>query len=129
MAENPDWFAGNYEYQTPIFVVTNRIPMKQPKETTELTFTFVTDGFESAIRKAILAAGDKVVTIIGSADTTRHCLKARLADELHVDILPIFLHSGFRPFEDLKGQAISLEKFKLVELPGGRTHIRFRVRY
>lgn len=129
MAENPDWFAGNYEYQLPIFVVTNRIPMEHPKETAELTFTFVTDGFVSAIHKAVLAAGEKVVTIIGSADTTRHCLKSRLVDELQVDILPIFLYEGFRPFEDLKAQPINLEKIKLVELPGGRTHIRFSVRY
>lgn len=89
-----------------------------------MTFTFVTDGFESAIRKAVLAAGDKAVTIIGSADTTRHCLKTRLVDELHVNILPIFLYEGFRPFDDLKAQPI-----KLGELPGGRTHIWFRVRY
>ncbi len=44
MAEDPDWFAGNYEYQVPIFVLTDMPPKKCPKETDKLTFTFVTDG-------------------------------------------------------------------------------------
>jgi len=44
MSEDPDWFAGNYEYQVPIFVLTHHAPKKHPKETEQLTFTFVTDG-------------------------------------------------------------------------------------
>jgi len=47
MAEDPDWFAGNYEFQVPIFVFTDKVPKKHPKETDRLTFTFVTDGIES----------------------------------------------------------------------------------
>src|SRR5574337_755579 len=57
MAEDPDWFAGNYEYQVPIFVFTEKEPEKHPKETDKLTFTFVTDGIESAVRQAKVAAG------------------------------------------------------------------------
>ncbi len=26
MADDPDWYAGNYEYQVPLFVMTHRIP-------------------------------------------------------------------------------------------------------
>ncbi len=52
MAQDPDWFAGNYEYQVPIFVLTHKVPKKMPKQTGDLTFTFVTDGIESAIRQA-----------------------------------------------------------------------------
>lgn len=51
MAEDPDWFAGNYEYQVPIFVLTHQPPPRHPKETGQLTFTFVTDGIESAIHR------------------------------------------------------------------------------
>src|SRR5688572_29475781 len=50
MAEDPDWFAGNYEFQTPIFVLTHEAPQRRPKESGNLSFTFVTDGIESAIR-------------------------------------------------------------------------------
>jgi dihydrofolate reductase len=127
MAEDPDWFAGNYEYQVPIFVFTDTVPKEHPKETGELTFTFVTDGVESAVQKAKVAAGERDVTIIGSASTTRQCLNAGLADELHVDVIPVFLNSGFRPFEGVGTKPIRLERIKTVELPAGRTHLRFRV--
>jgi dihydrofolate reductase len=127
MAEDPDWFAGNYEYQVPIFVLTHQPPEKKPRQTDELTFTFVTDGIESAIRLAKAAAGDKEVNIIGAASTARQTLQAGLADELHVDIMPVLLGGGLRVFEDLGTQSIQLERIKVMELPGGRTHLRFRV--
>ncbi len=126
MAEDPDWFAGNYEYQVPIFVFTDKAPEKHPKETDKLTFTFVTDGIKSAVRQAKAAAGEKNVTIIGSASTTQQCIRAGLADELHIDIIPVFLKAGFRPFEDIGTKPIRMEKIKVVELPAGRTHLRFR---
>ena len=127
MAEDPDWFAGNYEYQVPIFVLTHQPPKRQPKEVGKLTFTFVTDGIESAIGQAKAAAGDKEVTVIGAASTARQCLEAGLADELHIDIMPVFLGAGLRPFEGMGESQIQLERLKVMELPGGRTHLRFRV--
>ena len=127
MSEDPDWFAGNYEYQVPIFVLTHAPPEKHPKETDRLTFTFVTDGIQSAIQQAKVAAGDKEVNIIGAASTARQCLKERLADELHVDIMPVLLGSGLRVFEDLGSETMRLERIKVMELPAGRTHLRFRI--
>jgi dihydrofolate reductase len=127
MAEDPDSLADNYEYQVPIFVFTDKAPKKHPKETDKVTFTFVTDGIKSAIRQAKAAAGDKNVTIIGSASTTQQCIRAGLADELHIDIIPVFLKAGFPPFEDIGNKLIKLERIKVVELPTGRTHLRFRV--
>ncbi|HEX9387809.1 MAG TPA: dihydrofolate reductase family protein [Anaerolineales bacterium] len=127
MSENPDWFAGNYEYQVPIFVLTHQPPERHPKETNDLTFTFVTDGIESAVEQAKAAAGDKDVNIIGAASTAQQCLKAGLADELHVDIMPVFLGDGLRPFEDIGEGQLQLERIKVMELPAGRTHLRFRI--
>lgn len=129
MAEDPDWFAGNYEYQVPLFVLTHEPPPpgKHPKETDDLSFTFVTDGIESAINQAKAAAGHKDVTIIGATSMVRQCLQAELADELHVDIMPILLGNGLRAFEDLDTESIQLERIKVVELPAGRTHMEFRV--
>ena len=126
MAEDPDLLADNYEYQVPIFVLTHRVPKKKPKETAQLTFTFVTDGLESAIKQAKAVAGDKDVNIIGAASTAQQCLRARLADELHVDIMPVLLCNGLRLFENIDTDRIQLERIKVVELPGGRTHLRFR---
>ncbi len=127
MAEDPDWFAGNYEYQVPIFVLTHRPPERYPKETGTLTFTFVTNGIESAIKQAKAAAGEKDVNVIGAASTSQQCLKAGLADELHIDIMPVFLGGGLRPFEGIGEGQIQLERLKVIELPKGRTHLRFRV--
>jgi dihydrofolate reductase len=127
MAEDPDWFAGNYEYQVPIFVLTHEPPKKQPKEMGELRFVFVTDGIESAIEQAKAAAGHKDVNIIGAPSTARQCLKAGLADELHVDIMPVLLGGGLRFFEDLPTERIQLERLAVTESPGGRTHLKFWV--
>jgi dihydrofolate reductase len=127
MSEDPDWFAGNYEYQVPIFVLTHQVPKKMPKQTDTLTFTFVTDGIESAVEQAKSAAGDKEVNIIGAANTAQQCLQAGLADELHVDIMPVFLGAGLRAFDEINKSRIHLERIKVMELPGGRTHLRFRI--
>jgi dihydrofolate reductase len=127
MAEDPDWFAGNYEYQVPIFVLTHQAPEKMPKQTDDLTFTFVTDGIESTVTQAKAAAGDKDVNIIGATSTAQQCLQAGLADELHVDIMPVFLGGGLRAFEEIREGQIQLERIKVMELPGGRTHLRFRI--
>jgi dihydrofolate reductase len=129
MSEDPDWFAGNYEYQVPIFVLTHEPPPpgEHPKETGALTFTFVTDGIESAIRQAKEAAGDKDVNVIGAASTAGQCLQAGLADELHVDIMPVLLGGGLRPFEAIDQGQVQLERLAVVELSYERTHLRFRI--
>jgi len=127
MAEDPDSLAENYEYQVPIFVLTHQPPKKHPKETSKLTFTFVTDGIESAIEQAKAAAGDKDVTVIGAANTAQQCLNTGLANELHVDIMPVLLGGGLRPFDNVDAQQIKLERIDVMELPAGRTHLEFRI--
>lgn len=127
MSEDPDSIADNYEYQVPIFVLTHEPPKRKPKENDRLTFTFVTDGIESAIAQAKAAAGDRDVNIIGAASTARQALKAGLADELHIDIMPVLLGGGLRLFEDMEMESILLERIEVLVLPGGRTHMRFRI--
>ena len=122
----PDSYVDQYEYQAPIFVLTHKPPIKKPKENDRLTFTFVTDGIESAIKQAKAAAGEKDVTVIGAPATARQCLQAGLADELHVDIMPVLLGGGLRLFEDTGLEAVQLERVKVLELPYGRTHLRYR---
>lgn len=125
MADDPDSYAGNYEAQVPIFVVTHTRPSKHPKETDQLTFTFVTDGVASAVRQARVAAGEKDVVVIGGATTVQACLQAGLTDELHIDVMPVLLGGGLRLFD--AGVAGQLERLAVLELPAGRTHLRFRV--
>jgi dihydrofolate reductase len=94
-----------------------------------LVFNFLqskkTFDHRKVVQKAKVVAGQRDVTIIGRASTTKQCLNAGLADELRIDIIPVFLNTGFRPFEDIDTM-IKLERIKTVELPAGRTHLRFR---
>jgi dihydrofolate reductase len=127
MADDPDAYAGSYEFQVPIFVLTHRPPHKHPKEAGGLTFTFVTDGIQSAIAQAKAAAGGKDVTIVGGTSTIRQALDEALVDELHIDLMPVLLGDGLRLFADSGGEQRKLERLKVLALPGGRTHLRFRV--
>ena len=61
-------------------------------------------------------------TLKGEKDEKSHF------DELHIDIMPVFLGGGLRPFEEFGLEQIQLERMKVVELPAGRTHLRFRVK-
>ena len=91
MAEDPDWYVGNYEFQVPIFVVTRHVPRIAPKQDQHLTFTFVTDGVESAVTQATAAARTKAVQVVGGSSVIRQLLHARLVDELHIDVMPVLL--------------------------------------
>jgi dihydrofolate reductase len=121
-----DSYADTYEYQVPIFVVTHEAPQKHPRENDKLTFTFVTDGIDNAVEKASAAAGDKYVTIVGGASIIQQCLRTGLADELHIDIMPVLLGSGLRLFEHISAEPLELEKIDIQET-ASRILIRFRV--
>jgi dihydrofolate reductase len=122
---DPDTYVGPYEYQVPIFVLTHTVPARRPKQDDKLTFTFVTDGIESAIRQARAAAGDKTVTVGGGASTIQQCLEQRLVDGLQVGIMPVLLGESRRLFEHLGGQPLALEKISVIET-GARTDMLFR---
>jgi len=122
----PDAYADHYEYQVPIFVVTKAAPTKTPKESERLSFTFVTDGVSSAIKKAKESAGDKDVTIVGGASIAAQALQTGLVDEIHMDIMPLLFGKGLRPFEQIEEESIQLEKMDVMET-SVRTHLTFRV--
>jgi dihydrofolate reductase len=123
---DPDAYAGQYEYQVPIFVLTHTPPAKAPRQDEHLTFTFVTDGIDSAIRQARAAAGDRDVTVVGGASTIRQCLQHGLVDVLQIGLMPVLLGDGLRLFERLSLPPLALEKFSVIE-SGPRTDIYFRV--
>jgi dihydrofolate reductase len=112
-------------YHHPVFVLTHhaREPLEMQGGT---TFHFVTDGIESALEQAKDAAGDEDVSIAGGAATVNQYLAAGQLDELLIALVPVFLGSGTRLFEDLAGAAPRLEQVQVVDAPGV-THIRYRV--
>ena len=124
---DPDSYAGNYEFQVPIFVLTHDPPRVQPKQDEHLTFTFVTDGVESAIAQATAAAGDKAVVVVGGVSVVQQLLQAGLVDELRVDVMPVLRGAGLRSFGDTGLERVQLEKVGVQEV-GPRTSLRFRVK-
>jgi dihydrofolate reductase len=121
---DPDSYAGSYEFQVPIFVVTHRPPETMPRQDGNLTFTFVTDGVASAVAQAKVAAGDKAVTVVGGVDLGRQLLAEGLVDELRVDVMPVLLGDGLRLFDGYP--TVSLTRLGVIEV-GARTSLRFRV--
>mgnify|MGYP003294913221 CR=1 FL=1 len=93
---DPDSWVGTYEFQVPIFVLTHHPPRIPPKQDDRLTFTFVQDGVASAVAQAKAAAGDKAVQVVGGVNVIQQLLQAALVDELHIDVMPLFLGDGLR---------------------------------
>jgi dihydrofolate reductase len=127
MADPFSWANDDYEFQTPIFVLTHTAPLKYPKGNGKLSFTFVTDGIEHAISQTIKAAGDKDVQIIGGANTIQQCLNAGLCDELQIDSMPVILGKGIKLFENIDTDKIKLERIKIEETTSMRTSTTFKV--
>jgi dihydrofolate reductase len=116
-------WGGNPPLGVPTFVVTHSVPQEWVYEGSP--FTFVTDGLGSAVEQAKAAAGDKDVAV-GAASIVQQCIRARLLDEIHVDLVPVLLGEGVRLFEHLGTAPIELERTRVVE-GAGVTHLTFRV--
>lgn len=125
MADPFMWANDDYEFQTPLFVLTHTPPEKYPKGNGKLSFTFV-DGVENAVSQAKQAADGKNVQVLG-ASTIQQCLNAGLCDELQIDLMPILLGKGLRLLENIDTDKIELERIKVEETTPFRTCITFRV--
>jgi dihydrofolate reductase len=90
------------------------------------TFTFVTDGIESALRQAKAAAGDKDVSVAGGANIVQQFIEAGLLDQLQIHLVPVLLGDGRRLFDHIGTEQIELESTGVIESLGV-THLRFRV--
>jgi dihydrofolate reductase len=87
------WWGDNPPYHVPVFVLTHhaRAPITMDGGT---VFHFVTDGIEAALARAKEAAGDRDVRLGGGVATIRQYLAAKLVDEMHLALSPVFLGSG-----------------------------------
>jgi dihydrofolate reductase len=117
------WFGEDPPFRAQVFILTHH--SREPVEQGGTTFTFVTDGIESALEQARSAAGDKDVQIAGGADVVQQYLKAGLVDEFQVHVVPVFLGDGVRLLDDLDAQQ-NLELTRVVDSPAV-THLRYRV--
>jgi dihydrofolate reductase len=110
-----------------VFVVTHyaREPVTKQGGT---TFTFVTDGIESALAQARDAAGERDVAVAGGASLAQQYLRAGLLDEIQLHVAPVMLGGGVRLFEHhLADAPETLELTRAIESPSGVNHLRYRV--
>jgi dihydrofolate reductase len=118
------WWGDEPPFHTPVFVLTHheREPLEKQGGT---TFTFVTDGIESALEQAREAAGGKDVSLGGGADVAQQYLAAGLIDELWLHVVPVLLGDGTRLFDNLAGADVKLEPGRVVATPEV-THLHYR---
>jgi dihydrofolate reductase len=127
-ADDPNadaWWGDEPPFHMPVFVLTHheREPVAKEGGT---TFSFVTDGIDSALEQAREAAGDKDVHIAGGAEVAQQYLKAGLLEEIMLHVSPVILGGGTRLFEGIGPEEAKLETMEVVESPAV-THIRYRV--
>lgn len=117
------WWGDKPPFHVPVLVLTHhaRDPVEMEGGT---TFHFVTDGIESALAQARAAAGDKDVRIGGGIATIQQYLKARLIDELHIAIAPIFLGRGESMFAGLDLDALGYE---VTEIEAGEAALHLQI--
>ncbi|MFZ3262445.1 MAG: dihydrofolate reductase family protein [Terriglobales bacterium] len=98
------WWGDNPPYHTPVVVLTHhaRPPLLMEGGT---TFHFVTDGLDSALRRAKQAAQsqgkDKDVRIGGGVSVIRQFLSAGQIDEMHLAVSPVLLGEGENLFSGI----------------------------
>jgi dihydrofolate reductase len=124
MFENADGWGDEPPFHVPVFVLTHEA--REPLVKGGTTFTFVTDGIESALEQAKAAAGDKDVSVAGGAKTIQQYLSAGLVDEMQIHVAPMLLGGGIRLFDNLGAEQIEVEGTRVVESPAV-THLKFRV--
>jgi dihydrofolate reductase len=117
------WWGDDPPFHMPVFVLTHhaRDPLEMQGGT---TFTFVTDGIESALEQARAAAAGKDVHVAGGANAAQQYLAAGLVDEMELHVVPLLLGGGERLLENVDG--LELEQVRAVEGPGV-AHLKFRV--
>ena len=119
------WWGDDPPFHVPVFVLTHheREPVVKEGGT---TFTFVTDGIESALEQARAAAEDSDVQLSGGASVAQQYLRAGQLDELNVHVAPILLGGGVSLFGELGADAPGLKLTKVVESPFV-THLTYEV--
>jgi dihydrofolate reductase len=117
------WWGDDPPFHKPVFVLTHHV--REPLTLSDTTFTFVTDGIESALQQAREAAAHKDVFVGGGANVINQYLAAGLVDELELHVVPIVLGGGERLFAGV-GPDLKLEELRALEAPGV-THLKYRV--
>lgn len=118
------WWGDNPPFHVPVFILTHH-PRETVKKEGGTSFSFVTEGTESALKLAKEAAGNQDILIAGGANAIQQFIKAGVLDELQIHMVPLILGGGTRLFENLGN--IKLEKIRVIDSPMV-THLKFRLK-
>jgi dihydrofolate reductase len=120
------WWGDEPPFHHPVFVLTHH-EREQVQKQGGTTYTFVTDGIESALKQARAAAADRDIGLAGGADVVQQYLEAGLIDEMQLHVVPLFLGDGVRLFDGrLPDAPRALECTRVLESPTGVTHLQYR---
>jgi dihydrofolate reductase len=119
------WFGDEPPFRQAVFVLTHHERDPEVKQG-GTTYTFVTNGIESALELARAAAGRRDVQVSGGANVVQQYLAGGLLDELQVHVAPVLLGGGVRLFDQLGPDPPKLEQLSVVESPAA-AHLRYRV--
>jgi len=118
---------GRHTLDVPVVVVTHRVPEDWVAAHPEAPFSFVTEGVAAAIARAKQIAGDRDVTVTGGT-IARQCLELGLLDEVAVDLVPVVMGAGNRPFfGELSTQDVLLGNPTTCTVGDRVTHLVFPV--
>lgn len=94
------WWGRNPPFHHPVFVLTHhpREPLMMAGGT---SFTFVTNGIESALEQARRAADGKDVALAGGARVAQQYVNAGLVEEMQLHLVPTLLGGGERLFDNV----------------------------
>jgi dihydrofolate reductase len=121
------WWGEEPPFHHPVVVLTHhpRPPLHMAGGT---TFTFVTDGIESALEQAVAGARGGDVRLGGGPATIRQYLRAGLVDELSLAVVPVLLGGGEPLFDPRDGllplvcaeheSSPAVTHYRLVPAPG-----------
>jgi dihydrofolate reductase len=119
------WWGDDPPYHYPVYILTHH-----PRDPVEMkggtTFHFITDGIESALEQARVAAAGKDIMLWGGAQVVSQYLGAGLLNELELHVAPVLLGRGARLFDGLGATEVRLKQIRAVEAPGV-THLKYIV--
>jgi dihydrofolate reductase len=117
------WWGADPPFHHPVFVLTHhaRAPLAMEGGT---TFTFVTDGIQSALEQARRAAAEKDISLAGGAKAAQEYLEAGLVDEMEIHLAPTLLGAGERLFDGVGDDLRGLRLVRTVAAPNV-THLKF----
>ena len=123
--EDPDWkgwWGDNPPFKHPVFVLTHH-----PRPTLEFkngtSFHFVDGSPVQVLEQARAAAGGKDVKVNGGVSTVRAFWKARLLDELHLVMSPVFVGEG----ERLLGGLGVEEDYRVAGFEASEAAVHYRI--